>query len=322
MSFDYIRNYFDYEFKELDKFINDSLCSDVPLIKDISIYMSSKGGKRIRPLMTILVAKAFGYKGNDHILLASVIELIHTATLLHDDVIDVSEMRRGKFTVNKKWGNKEAILSGDFLYTRAFQMMLRINNIDIIKIISDATNMLTEGEVIQLINKGNYNLDELNYLEIIKRKTAILFQASVSLGALISHVDSDTFNRLYKFGLHLGIAYQLIDDILDYSSNFESLGKVIGNDFFEGIFTLPFIHAFKNISDDEKKFLINCFRFKKKNKIQDIKSIIINSKSIDYAFDLAKNELNIAKECILDLFDPFYKNLTMCLIDFILNRKI
>ena len=230
------------DFKEVNKLINYSLYSKVSLINNIEKYITESEGKRIRPLIVLLITQALGYKKLNHILLSVVIEFIHTATLLHDDVVDESSKRRGKITTNIQWGNKTAILVGDFLYSRAFQIMTKIKNQKILNIIAKTTNIIAEGEVLQLLSQNNENITELEYLNIIYRKTAILFETAASTSAILTKCSQKIYENISKYGKHLGMAYQLVDDLLDYTSQEEKFGKVLGNDLKEGKTTLPLIY--------------------------------------------------------------------------------
>lgn len=317
MSFESIKNFLKYDLNMVNNIIFDGLRSDIDLINVIGNYIISYGGKRIRPILAILLSKSFGYKGNNHLVLSAVIELIHTATLLHDDVVDISEKRRGKLTVNKKWGNREAILVGDFLYTRAFQIMLKIKNHSVLEVMANATNKLSEGEVIQLINKSNICLSEESYFNIIERKTAILFSAAAETSGIISSLSQENIKLLSYFGLHFGIAYQLIDDILDYSN----CDKDIGNDFYEGIYTLPLIYLINNSSKNKKDYINGLLNDCSKDNFIELRKLILASNSIDYTFDVAKREMDKAINIINKIINSDYKNIIYSLSQFILNRK-
>jgi len=227
----------------VDKVIRDSLHSDVALVRNVAEYIVSSGGKRLRPTLLTLSANACGYQGTDHYILAAVVELIHTATLLHDDVVDESSMRRGRPTANAEFGNSASVLVGDFLYSRAFQMMVRLDRMRILEVLSDATNVIAEGEVLQLLNCRNPDVDEKRYLDVVRRKTAKLFEASMRLGAIVAGADRALEDALGDYGMHLGTAFQLIDDVLDYSGDATVIGKNLGDDLAEGKATLPLIRA-------------------------------------------------------------------------------
>ena len=234
------------DFAAVDQLIKDNLSSNVPLVEEISAYLIGAGGKRLRPLLVLLCARACGYQGKDHIKLAAIIEFLHTAMLLHDDVVDESDLRRGRKTVNATWGNPASVLVGDFLHSRAFEMMVEIGNLRVMDILSHATNTIAEGEVQQLSNIRNPDLTEESYIEVISRKTAMLFQAASHAGSVLAKTDITAEQALADYGLHLGISFQLIDDMLDYEGTTEDLGKNVGDDLAEGKVTLPLIVAMKN----------------------------------------------------------------------------
>ncbi|HFL8824411.1 MAG TPA: polyprenyl synthetase family protein [Candidatus Azoamicus sp. OHIO1] len=322
MFFESIKKEFELELSQVDDVIKSGLVSNVDLINDVTNYIISHGGKRIRPIVTILLSKLLGYSGNKHIISAGVIELIHTATLLHDDVVDVSEKRRGKMTVNSNWGNKEAILVGDFLYTRSFQIVLNVEDFRVLKVISDSANIMAEGESMQLVNKRNFEISEDAYFEIIKRKTAQLFSAASSISSIITNSEFDIYNSVYNYGIHLGLAYQLIDDALDFLNDNSKFGKNVGDDIFEGIFTLPLIYARKNISLKEKKNLHDILDNYDKDKFKDVKNIVINSGAAEYVFKLALAESDKAKNELCKLFPRSkYLDIACVLSDFVVNRK-
>ncbi|UCC56004.1 MAG: polyprenyl synthetase family protein, partial [Gammaproteobacteria bacterium] len=227
----------------VDALIRERLTSDVALINQLSAYIINSGGKRLRPLLVLLAARACNVRGNQHINLAAVIEFIHTATLLHDDVVDASQRRRGNLTANTVWGNEAAVLVGDFLYSRAFEMMVDANDMRIMDILSHTTNAIAEGEVLQLLNCHDADTSEAHYLEVVRRKTAKLFEAAAQIGAVLGNQPEPVEAALANYGMHLGIAFQLIDDVLDYSASPEETGKNLGDDLAEGNPTLPLIHA-------------------------------------------------------------------------------
>ncbi|MCI0654511.1 MAG: polyprenyl synthetase family protein, partial [Methylococcaceae bacterium] len=242
-DFEAIRALTRKEIGTVDQLILEELTSDVVLINQIGKYIVNSGGKRIRPVLLLLAAKALRYTGNHHLILAAVIEFIHTATLLHDDVVDQSDLRRGRNTVNAVWGNAASVLVGDYLLSRTFEMMIRTGNMRVMDLVSHTTTAIAEGEVLQLLNVHNPATTEARYLEVISRKTAILFSAATQLGAVLSQSSSEIETSLRNYGLHLGIAFQLIDDVLDYRADPEQTGKNLGDDLAEGKPTLPLIHA-------------------------------------------------------------------------------
>ncbi len=231
------------EMAAVNDLIRGRLSSEVALINQISEHIIAAGGKRLRPMLATIAARALGHGGGEPTQLATIIEFIHTATLLHDDVVDESNLRRGRKTANALWGNAPSVLVGDFLYSRAFQLMVELNDMTIQRVLADATNAIAEGEVLQLLHVHNPDTDEPTYLRVIERKTAILFAAATRLGALVAGADAETQQRFSDYGLNLGMAFQIADDVLDYTSNAETLGKNLGDDLAEGKATLPLIHA-------------------------------------------------------------------------------
>src|SRR5436190_23414814 len=243
------------DLQAVDRVLRDSLASDVALIRRVAEHIVGGGGKRLRPALLLLAARACGYRGSHHYTLAAVIEMIHTATLLHDDVVDESSLRRGHATANAMFGNAASVLVGDFLYSRAFQLMVTTGSVTVLKIFSDATNVIAEGEVLQLLNSGDPDLDEARYLAVIRRKTAKLFEAAAQLGAVLGHAGPELEDALARYGMHLGTAFQLIDDVLDYTGDHAAMGKNPGDDLAAGKPTLPFIRALEKGTPDEVAFL-------------------------------------------------------------------
>jgi octaprenyl-diphosphate synthase len=227
----------------VDALIRRRLASDVVLINQVAEHIVAAGGKRLRPMLLLLAARALGHQGADAHQLAAVVEFIHTSTLLHDDVVDESDLRRGRSTANAVWGNAASVLVGDFLYSRSFQLMVELDSMDVQRILADTTNRIAEGEVLQLLHVRNPDVDETAYLRVIERKTAVLFAAATRLGALLAGADSAMQTRLHEYGLALGHAFQIADDVLDYSADEAALGKHLGDDLAEGKATLPLIHA-------------------------------------------------------------------------------
>ncbi len=239
------------EMAAVNDLIRGRLSSEVALINQISEHIIAAGGKRLRPMLATVAARALGHGGGEPTQLATIIEFIHTATLLHDDVVDESNLRRGRKTANALWGNAPSVLVGDFLYSRAFQLMVELNDMTIQRVLADATNAIAEGEVLQLLHVHNPDTDEPTYLRVIERKTAILFAAATRLGALVAGADAETQQRFSDYGLNLGMAFQIADDVLDYTSDAETLGKNLGDDLAEGKATLPLIHAL-SLADQEQ----------------------------------------------------------------------
>jgi octaprenyl-diphosphate synthase len=239
----------------VDLVLRDALSSEVVLIRQISEYIVGGGGKRLRPALVLLAARACGYDGDKHYTLAAVVEMIHTATLLHDDVVDESKLRRGHATANATFGNAASVLVGDFLYSRAFQLMVGVGSVRVLEILSEATNVIAEGEVMQLMNSGNPNLDESAYLTVIQRKTAKLFEAAAQLGAVLGGASAEREAALARYGMHLGTSFQLVDDVLDYRGEQSAIGKNPGDDLAEGKMTLPLIRAIA-VGDPEEAALV------------------------------------------------------------------
>ena len=233
----------------VDALIRRRLASDVVLVNQIAEHIVGAGGKRLRPMLVLLAARAMGYSGRDHLQLAAVIEFIHTATLLHDDVVDESDLRRGRSTANALWGNAPSVLVGDFLYSRSFQLMVELDRMEVMRILADTTNRIAEGEVLQLLHVNNPDTDEAAYLRVIERKTAVLFAAACELGAVLGNAGAAAAAALHEYGLNLGIAFQIADDVLDYTADAAELGKNLGADLAEGKATLPLIHAMAQADD-------------------------------------------------------------------------
>ena len=262
------------ELEDLELKLSESINSDINLATEVSNYLVSSGGKRIRPAICILIAKAFGYEGEDLMRLASSIELLHTATLIHDDVVDQSLVRRGKESIQSKWDNAHGVLVGDFVYSKAFQLMASFDNPEIIRALADSTNRISEGEVLQLSLKDSDVLLEEDYFEIIDRKTAELFKVSAITAGILCSCDEDEIQSLGKFSSNLGIAFQIQDDILDYYGDENLTGKKLGKDFEEGKYTLPVILALKNTSPENRSKLKSLFRTRKQEDFQDVLDIL------------------------------------------------
>ena len=292
---------------QVDKQILQELNSDVVLINQIGFHIVNSGGKRLRPMLVALSACALGYEGKDHIILAAVIEFIHTATLLHDDVVDESDKRRGDDTANAIWGNAASVLVGDFLHSRSFEMMVSVSNMRVMDILSHATNAIAEGEVLQLLNINNPDTNELQYLEVIRRKTAQLFQASTQLGAVLANKGEDTDRALLADGLHLGNAFPIMDDMLDYTADAEKLGKNLGDDLAEGKPTLPLIHAMATGTKEQADFIKKTIKEGNRTAHMDILSIIKSTGSLAYTAEFADKEAQKAIDALRDIADNDYK---------------
>ena len=246
MKFDQLYRLIRADMQHVDAIIRHRLHSDVALVRQVAEHIIQSGGKRLRPALVLLTAGALGYQGQNHYTLAAVIEFIHTATLLHDDVVDESSLRRGRDTANALFGNAASVLVGDFLYSRAFQMMVEVGDKRILQVLADATNVIAEGEVLQLMNCHNANVDEVRYLQVIRCKTAKLFEAAARLGAIVGGASAQVEQQLAEYGMHLGTAFQLIDDVLDYSGSEAETGKHLGDDLAEGKPTLPLIYVMQH----------------------------------------------------------------------------
>lgn len=278
----------------VDASIRDNLSSEVQLINAISAYIISAGGKRLRPALLLLIAKAHGYEGPHHHTLAAVVELIHTATLLHDDVVDESDLRRGRKTSNAAFGNAASVLAGDFLYSRAFQMMVRAGDLRILRLLADATNVIAEGEVLQLLNLHDPEVSMERYLQVIGYKTAALFEASARIGALLAGCDEQQEEDAGTYGRAIGTAFQLIDDALDYSGKPGEMGKNIGDDLREGKPTLPLIVAMQRCSETERQVIEDAIRFGQTDEMPRILQIVDNSHALDTVYATAEAELSKA----------------------------
>jgi octaprenyl-diphosphate synthase len=270
------------EFEQVNQLIVEQLHSDVDMVENVGHYIVDAGGKRLRPLLVLLSATALGECSQAHITFAAIIEFIHTATLLHDDVVDLSALRRGRPTANAKFGNAPSVLVGDFLYTRAFQLMVRLGDMDILTQMAETTNTIAEGEVLQLVRAGDDNVGEAQYLDVITRKTAILFAAACYGAATLSSRDSHTRQQLRDFGLNLGIAFQMIDDVLDYDGNPEAMGKNVGDDLMEGKVTLPLIHTLRAGTAAEQELVRRAIRDRSSNGIEQIAAAVKRCGALDY----------------------------------------
>jgi octaprenyl-diphosphate synthase len=300
--------------------IRERLHSDVPLVNQIAEYIISAGGKRIRPVLVLLVANAYSYKGVAHHELAAVVEFIHTATLLHDDVVDESSMRRGRQTANALFGNAASVLVGDFLYSRAFQMMVGLDSMRVMQILSDATNVIAEGEVLQLLNMHNPDVNEESYLQVIRSKTAKLFEAAAELGALISGANEAQISAAGEYGRSLGTAFQLIDDVLDYAGDAAEIGKNVGDDLREGKPTLPLIYLMENGTPAERELVRNCIEQGDEQQFDAILAAITASGALDYTRRAAEVAAQRAADAVADLPDSAYKDSLLQLCVFAVDR--
>jgi len=321
IDFDSIKKLTTIEAKAVDQLIINELSSDVVLINQMGHYIVGSGGKRLRPMLLLLAAKALGGTDDNHLLMAAVIEFIHTATLLHDDVVDDSDLRRGKESANAVWGNAASILVGDYLYSSAFEMMVRTGNMRVMEILSKTTTAIAEGEVLQLLNCNNPETTEQKYLEVIARKTAILFSAATKLAAVIAGASTETEQGLALYGQHLGIAFQLIDDALDYKASQDELGKNLGDDLAEGKPTLPLIYAIQNGSETEAKVIIDAIKNGDRDAFNEVYAIVQSTKAIDYTEQRADEEAQKAISALSILPDSEYKQALTLLALFSVQRN-
>ncbi|HHL18783.1 MAG TPA: octaprenyl diphosphate synthase [Thiothrix sp.] len=302
--------------------IQRRLQSEVALINQLSIYIINSGGKRLRPLLALLVARACNYQGEKHIEVAAIIEFIHTATLLHDDVVDESDLRRGKETASSVWGNQAAVLVGDYLYSRAFEMMVDVESMRVMSILANTTNTIAEGEVLQLLNCHDANTTEESYLAVIYSKTAKLFEAACLIGAVLAELPEDEQEAIAKYGVHLGTAFQLADDILDYSASAEEMGKNIGDDLAEGKPTLPLIVALRRSEGQQASIIRQAIEEGEGlNHIDDILTIIHATGALEYTKAAAQNEIQLAIKHLACLADSPYKTALETLANFSLARS-
>ncbi|MBA0916728.1 MAG: octaprenyl diphosphate synthase [Nitrosomonadaceae bacterium] len=321
MSIENIRSLIAQDMGAVDEVIREKLHSHVALIRQVSEYIINSGGKRLRPSLVLLSAGAFGYSGKRHHDLAAVIEFIHTATLLHDDVVDASELRRSKATANALFGNAASVLVGDFLYSRAFQMMVEVDNMRVMQVLADATNTIAEGEVLQLLNCRDPDVDEENYLRVIRYKTAKLFEAATRLGAILGGSSPAEEEAMAAYGMHLGTAFQLTDDILDYSGDYQDTGKNLGDDLAEGKPTLPLIYAIKNGSSEQAAIIRRAIEKSGDGGFQPVLEVIQQTGALDYARQRAQDESNIASATIASLPNSEYKECLLQLAVFAVTRN-
>ncbi len=305
----------------VDSVIREKLHSHVALIRQVSEYIINSGGKRLRPALVILSAGAFGYTGKYHYNLAAVIEFIHTATLLHDDVVDESELRRNKETANALFGNAASVLVGDFLYSRAFQMMVEVDNMRVMQVLADATNTIAEGEVLQMLNCRDPDVEEDNYLRVIRFKTAKLFEAASRLGAILGNATEEEERALAIYGMHLGTAFQLIDDMLDYSGDYQETGKNLGDDLAEGKPTLPLIYAMRAGTPAQISIIRKAIEEGGQDELQSVLQVIQQTKALDYARQSAQTEADTASAAIASLPDSDYKTCLLQLATFAVTRS-
>jgi octaprenyl-diphosphate synthase len=307
MTLEEIRALVQADLRSVDEVIRERLKSAVPLVDRVAEHIVSGGGKRLRPLLVVLAGRACGHEGRAHIEAAAFIEFIHTATLLHDDVVDGSSLRRGRHTANEVFGNPASVLVGDFVYSRAFQMMASLNSQPVVEIMADATNVIAEGEVLQLMNAHDPETTEQRYLEVIYRKTAKLFEAGAEVAAVLALAQPVVRRGLASYGRHLGTAYQLVDDVLDYRSNPEQRGKNLGDDLAEGKPTLPLIHALKSGSETQRQAIRCAIEQGGLEQLDPVVAAIEATGGLEYAERLARRELEQALASLGALPDSSYK---------------
>ncbi|MFN7085907.1 MAG: octaprenyl diphosphate synthase [Burkholderiales bacterium] len=321
MSIDAIRAFLAADMQAVDEVIRGRLHSDVVLIRQVAEYIIGGGGKRLRPALVILAAGAFGYRGTHHHELAAVVEFIHTATLLHDDVVDESALRRGRPTSNSLFGNAASVLVGDFVYSRAFQMMVGSGNMRVLQVLADATNVIAEGEVLQLMNCRNADIDEQGYLQVIRCKTAKLFEASTRIGAILGNASAEDEEAIAVYGMHLGTAFQLIDDVLDYSGDHALIGKNVGDDLAEGKPTLPLIYAIRHGSREQAALVRDAIERGGIEELPAVLDAIRCTGALEYARAQARAESAAACAALSRLPNSKYREYLLQLADFAVTRS-
>jgi octaprenyl-diphosphate synthase len=309
------------DMEAVDRVLREALHSDVALVRKVAQYIIAGGGKRLRPALLLLTAQACGYRGTHHHTLAAVVEMIHTATLLHDDVVDESSLRRGHATANATFGNAASVLVGDFLYSRAFQLMVTTDSIAVLKILADATNVIAEGEVLQLLNTGDPDVDEQSYLAVIRRKTAKLFEAAARLGAVLGDAGPQIEDSLARYGMHLGTAFQLIDDVLDYTGDHAAMGKNPGDDLAEGKPTLPLIRALRTGSPQDVALIRRALQDRNLSEFEAVLSVLHRTGALAYARACAETEGRLAADCLKALPSTSYREVLLDLSAFAVARS-
>jgi len=309
------------DMRRVDALIRERLESDVSLVRQVAEYIVAGGGKRLRPAILLLAAGALGYRGDAHTELATVVEFIHTATLLHDDVVDSSELRRGRETANAAFGNAASVLVGDFLYSRSFQMMVRVENMRVMQVLADATNTIAEGEVLQLMNCHDPEVGEQRYLEVIRRKTAKLFEAAARLGAVLAGVPQGVEEGFARYGMHLGTAFQLIDDVLDYSGDADTIGKSLGDDLAEGKPTLPLIRVMATGTAQQAELVRHAVVEGGRAAFGGVLEAIRANGALDYVRDVARREAALASAAIEPVPGSSHKDSLLELAAFSVARR-
>jgi len=321
LSFEDIKVLAQDDMRAVDDLIRRSLQSDVLLVSQVAEYIVTSGGKRLRPLIVLLAARALGYNGGHQMNAAAIVEFIHTATLLHDDVVDSSDRRRGRDTANTVFGNQASVLVGDFLYSRAFQMMVDIGRMRVMQILADATNTIAAGEVMQLMNVHDPDVTEAEYRKVIYRKTARLFEAGAQIAAVLADRDPNDEAAMTCYGQNLGTAFQLVDDALDYDASPEELGKNLGDDLAEGKPTLPLIYVLENGSDAEKQLIRGAIEEGGIDKLDDIQAIVESTGALQYTAARAQEAADVAINALSGIPDSEYKQAMIAIADFAVRRR-
>ena len=321
VNFDDVAALADDDMEAVNRLIRKSLESDVALVSQVSEYIVMSGGKRLRPLIVLLAARALGYDGNQHVRAATIIEFIHTATLLHDDVVDSSARRRGQDSANTVFGNQASVLVGDFLYSRSFQMMVDIGDMHVMQILADATNTIAAGEVMQLMNVHDPDISEDDYQQVIYRKTARLFEAGAQIAAVLANRDPADEAAMIKYGQHLGTAFQLIDDALDYDASADELGKNLGDDLAEGKATLPLIQAMRAGSDAERELIRTAILEGGLGQMDRIQEIIRSTGALDYTVSKAREAADSAIAMLSNIPDNEHCRALKFLAEFAIQRR-
>lgn len=315
-----LRNLVQEDLAATDNVIDSCLQSDIKLIQEVGRHLIYSGGKRLRPLVVLLSAHAFNYQGQAHVNLAGIIELIHTATLLHDDVVDTSELRRNQKTANSIWGNSASVLVGDFIYSRTFQMMVKLNNMRVMDILAEATNKIAAGEILQLLNRHDPSTNEARYMDVIRAKTGILFATAAQLGPIIAGCSEQEITTMANYGMHLGIAFQLVDDALDYNTKSETLGKNQGDDLADGNPTLPLIYAMKHADETQERCIHQAIKQGKRDQLDVILAAIEATGAIAYTYQLAQYYAQQAINCLEKIPSSAYRTALIELANFAVER--
>jgi len=320
MSFESVKQLVAGDLQEVDRVIRSRLASDVVLVNQVAEYIVGSGGKRLRPLVVVVAGRACGSTDQRHTQAAAIIEFIHTATLLHDDVVDGSKLRRGQDTANAVWGNEASVLVGDYVYSRSFEMMVALGSMRVMDVMSRATNRIAEGEVLQLMNAHDPDTTEERYFEVIYRKTAQLFEAGTQIAAILTNSSADIESAMLRYGRHLGTAFQLVDDALDYRADRDALGKNLGDDLAEGKPTLPLIYALKHGTDAQRALIRHAIENGSVDALPQITAAIESTGGLAYTARLARQEASLAIEALAVLPDSAYRQALRELADFTVDR--